>query len=267
MDGNIAVVVSTYNNPEYLTLVLKAYMQQSDMRFVLYIADDGSSEATRQLIAEYQKQEVLNIRHVWHEDQGFRKARIHNVAFRQLCEDYVLLTDGDCLPMPEMVATHRRLAQQGSFLSGSRVLCSQAWSEDLLAKAVLPSMSRVHSLRYLQQKKVNRVLPLWMPTHASSPNMKLSGIHGCHLSLFRDDLYRVNGFDESFEGWGREDSDLVARLFHAGVQRRTLRGVPVWHVWHPENSRASLDNNDAILKACLQEQRQRALQGIDELSS
>jgi len=267
MGGHIAVVISTYNNPDYLNLVLKAYTQQTDKKFILYIADDGSTDSTRALIVQYQANSELKIHHVWHEDRGFRKARIHNMAFRLLREDYVILTDGDCLPMPDMVATHRRCAQRGSFLSGSRVLCSQAWSQALLADGVLPDMRRMQSIRLLLQKKVNRVLPLWMPAHTSAPNMRLSGIHGCHISLFRDDVYRVNGFDESFEGWGREDSDLVARLFHAGVQRRTLRGVPVWHLWHPENSRASLDQNDDILQACLKEKRQRALQGLDELAA
>jgi len=108
---------------------------------------------------------------------------------------------------------------------------------------------------------------LFLPAHLSAVKQKLSGIHGCHISCHTKDLLHINGFDESFEGWGREDSDLVARLLHSGIQRRNLRGTPVLHLWHKENARNHLKDNDALLQACLDEKRQQSLLGIRELNS
>ncbi|MBL1353057.1 MAG: glycosyltransferase [Zetaproteobacteria bacterium] len=266
MNDTMAVVISTYNNPDYLNLVLQAYEQQTDKKFHIYIADDGSSEATQGLIKTFQMRALVNIQHIWHEDVGFRKARIHNLVFQQLKEGYVILTDGDCIPMPEMVAVHRQFSEKGVLMSGSRILLSQSWTQQLLQRGKFSTIHPWMSFSLRWHQKINRCLPLWIPTHTSSLSQKLSGIHGCHIALYREDLLRVNGYDESFEGWGREDSDLIARLFHAGVMRKNLRGTPVLHLWHEENSRHHLEDNDVILQQCLSEKRQRAIQGIDELA-
>ena len=129
----------------------------------------------------------------------------------------------------------------------------------------LPQFNALNWIQLKLQKKINRILPLFMPPHTGKAQQKLSGIHGCHFACFKDDLLKVNGYDESFEGWGREDSDLVARLFHTGLQRKNLRGIPVLHLWHQENSRESLKKNDDLLQQCLDEKRQRALKGIDSI--
>ena len=114
------------------------------------------------------------------------------------------------------------------------------------------------------QGDINRLLPLILPRAISSPSTKLEGIRGCHLLCPTEALHRINGFDESFEGWGREDSDLTARLLHAGLKRRNLRGEPVLHLWHHESSRERLAANDGMLQQCIDEQRIRAICGIAE---
>ena len=114
--------------------------------------------------------------------------------------------------------------------------------------------------------QINRLLPLLLPASLSSASKKLAGIRGCHLSLPTQALLKINGFDESFEGWGREDSDLAARLLHAGYHRKSLRGWPVLHLWHEEFSRHKLENNDSMLQACLHEQRIAAIRGINEIN-
>lgn len=267
MVDSIAVIISTYNNPDFLRLVLDGYAKQSDNHFSIYIADDGSSEETRKLIEHTVKEFPVAIHHIWHEDKGFRKARIHNLALKGIAEPYVILTDGDCIPLPNMVATHRKLTQVKTMVSGSRILLSPEWTERLCAKQETLGSNIFGYLKHRFKGHINRILPLFMAPHLSSEKSKLSGIHGCHLACFTADLLHINGFDESFEGWGREDSDLVARLLHSGVQRRSLRGTPVLHLWHKENSRNYLKNNDALLQACLDEKRQQSLLGIHELDA
>jgi len=264
--GRIAVLVSTYNRPAYLRCVLAGYRRQTDNGFALYIADDGSGPETCRLIEAFARDVPFPVRHIWHEDRGFRKCRIHNRALRLIGEDYIILTDGDCVPPPRLVAAHRRYAERGCFLSGDRILCSQAWTQQLcrMTSARFPA-SFTGWLDLRLRGEINRLLPLLLPVRTGAPNTRLKGIRGCHLSCWRDDIMRVNGFDEQFEGWGREDSDLAARLLHAGNYRRNLRGVPVLHLWHEEEPRHRLDTNDTMLRECLESRRIRALKGVDEI--
>ena len=89
-------------------------------------------------------------------------------------------------------------------------------------------------------------------------------LKGCNIGVWRDDFVAVNGFDESFSGWGREDSDFAIRLIRAGVRLKDGRfAVPVLHLWHRENDRSKLAENDDRLAALLAGDRTRAQQGVD----
>jgi len=266
MVDSIALIISTYNNPDFLRLVLNGYARQDDKHFSIYIADDGSKEETRELIEHIKETFPVPIHHIWHADKGFRKARVHNIALKAVQEAYIILTDGDCIPLPNMIATHRKLAQPQTIISGSRILLSPAWTKQLCSDQEIIHENIWNYLKYRFSGKINRIFPLLMPPRLSPKKNKLSGIHGCHLACYTADLLYINGFDESFEGWGREDSDLVARLLHSDVQRKNLLGTPVLHLWHKENSRACLNTNDALLEVCLDKKRQQAIIGIHELS-
>ena len=264
--STLAVVISTYNAPEFLSLVLEGYRQQRDLNFVIYIADDGSTAETAELIAKIRSDFPVPIHHIWQDDDGFRKARIHNQTIKAISEPYTLLTDGDCIPMPGLIAAHRKLAGDQYFISGSRILLSQAWTAQLTQqKALQTSQSPLWWLKRRISGQINRLFPLLLTPQLSAANEKLIGIRGCHLSCPTQALVRINGFDESFEGWGREDSDLTARLLHAGFKRRNLRGTPVLHLWHEEFSRNKLEENSAMLQACLQESRIEAVRGLKQL--
>lgn len=267
MVDSIAVIISTYNNPAFLRLVLEGYRKQTDRDFSIYIADDGSTRETRELIEQFQSDFPVPIRHLWHEDNGFRKARVHNMALSTITEPYLLLTDGDCIPLPGMVATHKRLATEGAMLSGGRILLSQQWTH-ALTNGESPARSDASLIQWFVHRlkgDINRILPMMMPVGTGKRSQKLSGIRGCHLSCWREDLVRVNGFDEAYEGWGREDSDLVARLFHSGISRIDLRGMPVLHLWHREEERNRLNENDQLLEECLSSRRIRAIKGLNQL--
>jgi len=264
--ASLAVVISTYNAPEFLSLVLDGYRQQMDRNFAIYIADDGSSDATRRLIETCKSDFPIPIHHVWQEDKGFRKARIHNETIRQISEPYTLLTDGDCIPMPGLIAAHRKLAGSRYFISGSRIILSKTWTECLCReKSFNTSQSPLWWLRQRLSGNINRLFPLLLSPVLSAPSEKLAGIRGCHLACPTQALVTINGFDESFEGWGREDSDLTARLLHAGLKRRNMLGQPVLHLWHSEFSRHRLEANDAMLQVCLNEKRIEALHGLKQL--
>src|SRR5690242_7243799 len=114
----VSVIISTYNAPEWLETVLWGYECQTNKNFEVVIADDGSGESTRQLIERMQKESSLSIIHVWHEDRGFQKSQILNKAIKASTTDYLIFSDGDCIPRKDFVEVHINHLKDGYFLSG-----------------------------------------------------------------------------------------------------------------------------------------------------
>jgi glycosyltransferase involved in cell wall biosynthesis len=264
----LAVVVTTYNRPDALGAVLAGDLAQQRSDFELIVADDGSTPDTGALVQRYAARAPFPLRHVWHPDEGFRAGAIRNRAIAATDADYVVFTDGDCVPRSDFVAQHAALAERGYFLAGNRMLLSPRCT-----RRVLEQQLPIHAWpagRWLQARlagEVNRVLPLVaLPDGAwrkRSPS-RWEGVKTCNLSAWRDDLVRVNGFDQAYSGWGLEDSDLVIRLLHAGVKHKSARfATPLFHLWHAENDRSHLGENRARLEALLGSRETRAAVGLD----
>ena len=250
---------------------LAGLSRQSDRHFEVVIADDGSQPATAALVRRWQPRLGASLDHVWQVDCGFRAAEIRNRAISACRGDYCIFLDGDCIARPDFVAGHRRLAEPGWFVTGNRVLLSQALTAAVLGERLQPeSWSLWKWMGRRMRGGVNRVdavlrLPL-------GPLRKLGagrwrGARSCNLAVWRADLERVDGFDASFCGWGREDSDLLIRLLHCGVRRKDGRfATGVIHLWHPQADRAQLAANDARLDALLDSRLVRSQRGLSTLS-
>lgn len=265
----IAVIVTTYNRPDALAAVLEGYLAQSDCDFELLVADDGSTAETAALVKQYQARAAFPVRHIWQEDIGFRAAAIRNRALAQTQAEYIVLTDGDCVPPVDFVASHRLLAERGCFLSGNRLLLSQAFTERVLRdKLPIHLWGLGDWLRARLHGHIERLLPLLRLPDSALRKLaprRWQGAKTCNLSAFRDDLLRVNGLDESYTGWGLEDSDLVIRLIRAGIIAKSARfSVPVLHLWHRENDRSKLAENRKRLEEVLQATHVRAVLGVDQ---
>jgi glycosyltransferase involved in cell wall biosynthesis len=267
---SLAVIITTYNRPDALRAVLTAYLSQKDLDFEMIIADDGSTEETAQLVVEMQARADFRITHIWHEDLGFRAAAIRNRALAATTADYVLFSDGDCIPLPGFVARHRRLAERGWFLAGNRILMSDAATGTILGQGVpIWNWGYRRWVSAAMTGQINRLLPL-LPLPFASPLRKLpakrwEGVMTCNLSAWRSDLLMVNGFDEDYCGWGLEDSDLTIRLLHAGVRRKSARfAAPVLHLWHKENDRGSLSDNQQRLEELLRSDGTTVKRGVGQ---
>ncbi len=265
----IAVVVTTYNRPDALALVMAGFAAQADKEFELIVADDGSTGETAQAVRDFTGGAPFPVRHVWQEDAGFRAAAIRNQAVLASDADYLVFTDGDCVPMPTFVAAHRRLAERGCFLAGNRMLLNEALTARVLAEQTpIYAWSRADWQAVRQSGGVNRLVPLrelalpgWL--RKIRPR-RWQGAKTCNLSLWRDDFVHVNGFDERYCGWGLEDSDLVIRLLRAGLHHKSARfAAPVAHLWHREFDRAGLPENQARLSTLLAADGIRAGIGLD----
>jgi glycosyltransferase involved in cell wall biosynthesis len=268
----IAVVVTTYNRTDALAAVLDGYANQSDTGFGLIVADDGSTADTADLVQRFAARAPFEVSHVWQEDQGFRAAGVRNRAVALSRAEYVIFTDGDCVPSRTFVHQHRRLAEPGWFLSGNRVLLSERFTRTVLEQRIsLHRWTWADWIRARGRGEANRVVPLVrLPDGAFRKRSARTweGVKTCNLSVWRSDLLRVNGLDESYSGWGLEDSDLVIRLLHAGVLHKSARfAAPVFHLWHKEHDRSRLPENQKRLIELLHSNRTRASLGLDRYLS
>jgi glycosyltransferase involved in cell wall biosynthesis len=265
----IALVVTTYNRPDALAAVLDACLAQHDRDFEIVVADDGSGPETAATVADYQGRTEIEIGHVRQEDHGFRAGAVRNRALALTGADYVIFTDGDCLPFQGFIAGHRRLAGQGWFVAGNRILIGEG-----LSRRILTEHLSVHAwpigkwFQAFLKGEINRILPLLSPPVPEwlrkLPARRWQGVMTCNLAAWREDLLTVNGFDEEYQGWGLEDSDLTIRLLHAGLRRKSARfAAPVVHLWHPGNDRGTLAENRRRLEALLRSREIRARQGVD----
>lgn len=243
----ISIIMTTYNRPDALAKVFSGLRQQVSLPFEVLVADDGSAPETAALVKKLSGTAPFPVRHVWHADKGFRAAAIRNKAIRRATGDYLVLLDGDCIPDRHFIADHRRLARRGFFLQGKRVLIGKRRTP---AFRFADTATAARKVRLFFSSGIGNCHHLVrLPFFPASSSKRLSGVRSCNLGLFRDDLVAVNGFNEEFVGWGREDSELVARLFNHGLKRKSHPFMAAcYHLWHAENDRNRLPLNDELLK-------------------
>ncbi len=244
--SSLTVVVSTYNNPRYLLLVLEGLARQVDADFETIIADDGSRPDTAALALSYAPR--LCLRYLRQADTGFRLAANRNNALALASGDLVACLDGDCIPHPFYTADARRLmarAGDGVYVQGHRVILGEAVSRSIADRGAAgvdglfePSWPLGHRRAIGNWQNAFRY-PWWRSAHR-----RLRGVRGCSMIFRARDLQAQNGFDEAFVGWGHEDQDMVRRLYGAGLKRIDARGaLVVYHLWHKENDRADEGEN------------------------
>lgn len=265
----LSIIITTYNRPDTLAIVLDALSVQTNLNFEVIIADDGSTDDTKELINKIEKNFPVPLHHVWQIDEGFQAAKIRNKAVAKANTNYLIFLDGDCVPLPSFVARHSNLAKQKSFVVGNRVLLTEHFTQQTLqTNLAIYTWTFFRWLVASLQNKCNRILPLVYLPLGSLRDLraeKWRGAKTCNLAMWRDDFIAVNGFDEAYQGWGYEDSDLVIRLLNHGAKRREGRfAVPVIHLWHPENDRSLEGENLARLKDREHSQIKSIEQGVSQ---
>jgi glycosyltransferase involved in cell wall biosynthesis len=250
MKTTVALCITTYNSPDYLDLTLRSVLAQSVLPQEVMVADDGSLEPTKVLIKHYQNIFPIPLFHCWHPDEGFRLAKIRNKAILESHCEYLIFIDGDMVLHPHFIKDHIQNAKSQYFIQGSRVLVSKEISEKRLDSKNI----RFH---FFSKGITNRVNTLSFPCLSKIITQFYgakdhSGVRGCNLAFWKKDAVMVNGFNEDFESWGREDSEFVVRMLNSGVKRKNLKlGGIGFHLWHPENSQQLLQKNQALLEKAL----------------
>ena len=267
----ISIIISTYNAVEWLKKTLWGYSIQDHKNFEVVIADDGSGPETRELLEDFQKELPVPIIHVWHEDRGFQKSAILNKAIEACNTDYIIMSDGDCIPRKDFVAVHDHYRENGYFLSGGYYKLPMDISEKITKNDILEQ--KCFDLKWLQQLGLKssfknqkftakglkaKMLNYLTPTNASW--------NGHNSSGWKKDILAVNGFDERMQ-YGGQDRELGERLFNAGIKSKQIRYSAVClHLDHPRGykTKESIDKNLAIRAATTKEKRAWTKFGIQK---
>ena len=245
---SLSLVITTYNRSDALLAVLHALASQTDRDFEVVVADDGSTLAHQQAIWASPVAQSLHVVHVWHPDVGFTAARVRNRGVAAARGRYIVFLDGDCVPEIDFIAQHKRLAQVGCFINGSRVLLAPDMTRQVVSEGKRiwgrPWTYWLRQRSRGQASKLTGLLRLPDGSPRIKRNFSWKGIRSCNMGVWRSDFERVDGFDESFVGWGHEDADFVLRLHHSGVVRKNgFCATEVYHLWHHEAARAQESQN------------------------
>jgi glycosyltransferase involved in cell wall biosynthesis len=244
MDGvKATIIVSFYNNFDKLKLVLAGFTMQTLKDFEIIVADDGSNsevvENIRQIIPDYS----FPIKHIWHEDIGWRKNIILNKAIAASNGEILIFIDGDCIPHPRFVEEHYVNREDNCALAGRRVNMSEIVTQKLTEKKIIEgylqklgliklfidqlfrkTASHVENGLYFR----NRFIRSWI-------KKENRGLVGCNFSLMKKDMLALNGFDERYNtAFLGEDTDVEVRLLHNGGRDKSMKHIAiVYHCFHP----------------------------------
>lgn len=260
-----ALIITTYNWPKALELVLMSVKNQKIFPTEVIIADDGSKKETKKLIEKFQKDFPIPLKHIWHEDNGFRRSAILNLAISNTNADYIIQLDGDCIIHKNFVGDHLNAIETSTYLFGSRVSIQESFLAALYKNKVV-------TFSYLSKgiKKRNRniYLPLLGALLYKKNNELSRKLRGCNLSYWKLDFININGYNEDMTGWGREDSELVIRMINNGVQGKRLkfRSI-VYHIWHKESSKEKLNINHTIQENAIKNKSIWCENGVDKYLS
>lgn len=222
-----SVIISTYNSPEWLQKVLWGFECQSSRNFEIVIADDGSGEATRQVIDTFRDKTGMKIIHVWHADDGFQKSAILNKAITSSTGDYLIFTDGDCIPRKDFVDTHVRFAESGRFLSGGYFMLPMSTSKTITEEDI--RSGNAFDIKWLESnglpstfKSLKLTARGWRQAFLNFITTTRPTWNGHNASGWKKDILAVNGFNEEMK-YGGQDRELGERLENAGIRGKQIR--------------------------------------------
>lgn len=258
----VTVIISTYNSKNWLSKVLEGYRHQTYDTFEVIVADDGSKSDTKKIIEKFKQNYPVALRHIWHEDQGYRRQRILNIAITKSNFDYILFTDGDCIPRNDFVAVHIKYAEQGYFMSGGYCKLNMGLShkiqlDDIASASCFDTswLKQQGQLGFKQAMKISsgaqwsKFLDFITPTGATFNN--------CNSSAWKSDLLAINGYDERMQ-YGGPDRELGERLVNYGIQSKQLRHQAIClHLDHKRGykTKVSLERNLDIRRQVKVERR------------
>ena len=254
------LIVTTFNWPAALDLTLKSIARQTVAPEEVIVADDGSGPETAEIVERWKGRIAAPVQHLWQPHEGFRLARSRNRAIAAATGDYLIIVDGDMVLHRHFVADHLNAARPGSFIQGVRLLTEAEAADRMLREGSLD----LHVFSRGIRRRRHAVRNLALSRLLFWERMGQSAIRGCNQAYWKSDLLHVNGFNEAFVGWGREDNEIAARLYNVGIRRRNLKFQALAiHLHHPSRHPQGANPNDAILHQAIERGETWCRQGLD----
>lgn len=263
-----SLLISTYNWPEALRQCLQSIEKQIELPDEIIICDDGSGPETKKTIDEFRPRIKSPIIHVWHEDEGFQLAKIRNKGIASARSDYIIQIDGDLILDKNFIKDHKLFSRSNCFVTGSRVLLSEATTGQILM-----NQNRSSSLRSYKERNWSNGLRAPILRDFLANKYKTKGKHkyyvkGCNMAFWKKDLQLVNGYNEAFIGWGREDSEIAIRLINAGIRKRFIKfGGICYHLYHKEAARELEKENVNKMNLAIKDKLVKSPKGLDQYGS
>ena len=250
-----SVIISTYNQPEWLEKVLWSYEVQTEQDFEIIIADDGSTNSTKSLIDDFIANSSLQLKHVWQEDNGFQKNKILNASILETDSDYIIFTDGDCIARNDFVETHLSLQKENSFLSGGYYKLTENVSNKITKQDIVNQdcfkfswlVAHGQPKSFKSNKLTSFGFKSWFLNTFTTTKATFDGMN---VSGWKADILEVNGFDERMQ-YGGEDREIGERLMNKGIKFIQIRYSAIClHLYHerPYNNDTVLVKNEQIRK-------------------
>lgn len=256
-----SLVTPTYNWPEALELLLLSIKNQTVLPDEVIIADDGSREETRELIEKFQRDFPVPLHHIWHEDIKNRKPRIMNQAIAKAQYEYIIEIDGDIIMNRHFVEDHLQFAEKGYYLYGSRVNIQK----EILSELFTNKTTQFHFFSKGIKKRGRTLRLPFMMNFTDRVSERSSKLRGCNMSFWREDLIKINGFNESLVGWGIDDSEMIERMHNIGIKGKRLKYAGIaYHIYHPEQNKSHFQINQEIENATKKNKLTYIEKGIDQ---
>lgn len=235
-----SLIITTYNWPEALDLVLKSVLNQNDMPSEIIIADDGSKELTKLMIEEYKAKFTIPLVHVWQEDNGFQRSKILNKAILKANFDYIIQVDGDVILNKNFIKDHLKFAKSNQYIFGNRVNIKEKKLKELFEYKNI----KINFLSTNISKRIRAIRVPFFNYFISQNSIVSKKIRGCNMSYWKNDVLKINGYNEDFIGWGGEDYEFSNRLHKSGVLgKRIKHAAIIYHIYHKEASKENCLNN------------------------
>lgn len=240
----ISLIIATYNKPYYLYQCLKSIAGLKEFPDEIIVADDGSGKETAELIDLFRVQLPVPLFHVWQEDNGYRLARSRNNGLLKSTGDYLIFIDDDLILHPKFITDHRYKAQKNCFYCGTRVRLGPVKTASIIKN----HRNVIGFWESDLQSRLNAIRIPFLHKIIKGPSYTYKRLRGCHMAFWKDDMIKINGFDERYTSWGREDSDIAMRMMHFGIRRINLKWAALCYHLHHQVDQSSSKNDNLLFE-------------------